>query len=240
MKKFKFCPMCAAPLVERRKDRIECGDACGFVNYDNPTPVAAMVVEYEGKIVLAHNRAWKGDFHGLITGFVDHREAADQCAVREVKEELDLDAGPLAAEHEVVPLTHRPRGILGGGLPVVEGRVEFPIVPRTVIRLESVVVHQLDLEPVLHRVAGIGTESAEWIALVRDLARMLVSLEITCPRGHPGGSSGPGDLEALLANGQQVTTIVSPSPWMKPSSTRSGSPGSASMLRPRTIAPGST
>ncbi|MDC1327903.1 NUDIX domain-containing protein [Pseudomonadales bacterium] len=94
MKKFKFCPMCAAPLVERRKDRIECSASCGFVNYDNPTPVAAVVVEFEDKIVLAHNRSWSGAFNGLITGFVDHGEGAAECAVREVKEELDLDAAP--------------------------------------------------------------------------------------------------------------------------------------------------
>lgn len=94
MKKFKFCPMCAAPLVERVKARVECSADCGFVNYDNPTPVAAVVVEYEGNIVLAHNRSWPNNFYGLITGFVDHREGPAQCAVREVKEELDLDATP--------------------------------------------------------------------------------------------------------------------------------------------------
>lgn len=94
MKAFKFCPLCAAPLMERTQDRIECSAACGFVHYNNPTPVAAMVVEYEGHIVLAHNRAWQGDFYGLITGFLDHREGPAECAVREVKEELDLDAEP--------------------------------------------------------------------------------------------------------------------------------------------------
>lgn len=93
MKKFKFCPLCAAPLTEVSKGRIECSASCGFVHYDNPTPVAAVVVEYEGKVVLAHNAAWQGDFYGLITGFVDHREGPADCAVREVKEELDLDAG---------------------------------------------------------------------------------------------------------------------------------------------------
>jgi len=62
------------------------------VNYDNPTPVAAVVVEYEHQIVMAHNRSWPGTFNGLITGFVDHGEGAAECAVREVKEELDLDA----------------------------------------------------------------------------------------------------------------------------------------------------
>ena len=92
MNRYKFCPMCATPLSELTPGRIECSDSCGFVNYDNPTPVAAMVVEYEGKIVFAHNSAWEGDFYGLITGFVDHAESPVDCAVREVKEELDLDA----------------------------------------------------------------------------------------------------------------------------------------------------
>lgn len=94
MNKFSYCPMCAEPLVERKANRIECAAACGFVNYDNPTPVAAVVVEYEGKIVFAHNSAWQRDFYGIITGFVDHREGPEDCAVREVKEELNLDAGP--------------------------------------------------------------------------------------------------------------------------------------------------
>jgi NADH pyrophosphatase NudC (nudix superfamily) len=84
--------MCAAPLIERRVDRHECSVECGFVNYDNPTPVAAVVVEYEGNIVLAHNRSWRNTFYGLITGFVDHCEGPAECAVREVKEELNLDA----------------------------------------------------------------------------------------------------------------------------------------------------
>ena len=81
--------MCAAPLIERRVDRHECSAECGFVNYDNPTPVAAVVVEYEGNIVLAHNRSWRNTFYGLITGFVDHCEGPAECAVREVKEELN-------------------------------------------------------------------------------------------------------------------------------------------------------
>lgn len=92
MKKYQFCPMCAAPLAEVQPNRFECSKACGFVNYDNPTPVAAVVVEFQDRVVLAHNRSWRGNFNGLITGFVDHAEGAAECAVREVKEELDLDA----------------------------------------------------------------------------------------------------------------------------------------------------
>ena len=97
MPQFKYCPSCTAPLVERsvqNEVRTVCSADCGFVHYDNPTPVVAAVVEHNGMIVLAHNRAWPPamkSFYGLITGFLERGESPQQCALREVKEELDLD-----------------------------------------------------------------------------------------------------------------------------------------------------
>jgi NAD+ diphosphatase len=96
MPKFHFCPLCAAPLSERTVQgeiRDACSASCGFVHYDNPTPVVAAVVEHNGTVVLAHNRTWPQtfkSFYGLITGFLERAESPEQCALREVKEELDL------------------------------------------------------------------------------------------------------------------------------------------------------
>jgi NAD+ diphosphatase len=95
MNGFRFCPRCAAPLAERivdRESRLACSQNCGYVLYENPTPVVAAIVEYEGRVVLARNRAWPRTFYGLITGFLEKVEAPDTCCVREVKEELNLDA----------------------------------------------------------------------------------------------------------------------------------------------------
>ena len=98
MSEFRFCPRCAAPLIARSvqsESRRVCSAGCGFVHYDNPTPVVAAVVEYNGEIVLAHNRSWPErlkSFYGLITGFLERGESPEQCALREVKEEVDLDA----------------------------------------------------------------------------------------------------------------------------------------------------
>jgi NAD+ diphosphatase len=75
--------------------RSVCSAKCGFIHYDNPTPVVAAVVEHNGKVVLAHNRARPQtlrSFYGLITGFLERGESPEQCALREVKEELGLDA----------------------------------------------------------------------------------------------------------------------------------------------------
>lgn len=98
MLQFKFCPNCTAPLIDRvvqSETRRVCSADCGFIHYDNPTPVIAAIVEHDGMIVMAHNRSWPPalqSFHGLITGFLERKESPEQCALREVKEELDLDA----------------------------------------------------------------------------------------------------------------------------------------------------
>jgi NADH pyrophosphatase NudC (nudix superfamily) len=98
MREFRFCPHCAAPLLQRSVQgevRSTCSANCSFVHYDNPTPVVAAVVEHNGMVVLAYNRAWPQTFrlfYGLITGFLERGESPEQCALREVKEELDLAA----------------------------------------------------------------------------------------------------------------------------------------------------
>lgn len=93
MKPFRFCPWCTAALDEGYVDkepRRVCTAGCGFVHYDNPTPVVAAVVEHQGSVVLARNRAWPRSFYGLITGFLERGESPEQCVLREVAEELSL------------------------------------------------------------------------------------------------------------------------------------------------------
>ncbi len=94
---FNYCPQCAQPLqakVDEGVSRQACPDeACGYVHCDNPTPVVAAVVEHEGHIILARNRAWPMPFYALITGFLEKTDPSPEEAVaREVQEELNLQA----------------------------------------------------------------------------------------------------------------------------------------------------
>lgn len=93
---FRFCPQCASPLETRsegERARLACPDKkCGYVLWENPTPVVAAVVEHEGKIILAQNRAWPQKFFALITGFLEKNERPDEAVLREVHEELGLAA----------------------------------------------------------------------------------------------------------------------------------------------------
>lgn len=65
-------------------------DGCGFVQWDNPTPVVAALVEHDSHIVLARNALWTHEFYGLITGFLERNEDPAQAVLREVEEELGL------------------------------------------------------------------------------------------------------------------------------------------------------
>ncbi len=67
-------------------------EACSFVQYENPTPVVAAVVEYgPEQVILAHNKMWPKGWFGLITGFVEKYENPEYTVIREVKEEIGLD-----------------------------------------------------------------------------------------------------------------------------------------------------
>jgi len=93
---FKFCPQCAAPLATMvqmedggEKARLRC-PACGYTHWNNPTPVLAAVIEYNGQILLARNAAWSGRMFALITGFMEAGETPQGGIEREIKEETNL------------------------------------------------------------------------------------------------------------------------------------------------------
>ncbi len=88
-----YCPHCTTPLVEREDGglpRPAC-PLCDYVFYDNPAPVVAALVEHEGDVILARNKGWPEKWFGLVTGFLERGETAQQGVLRELKEELDLD-----------------------------------------------------------------------------------------------------------------------------------------------------
>ncbi len=91
---WRFCPLCAAALSSGlfgERERSAC-NACGWVHWNNPTPVVAAVIELDGRVLLARNAAWPPKMFALVTGFLERDEAPAQAVLREVKEETDLDA----------------------------------------------------------------------------------------------------------------------------------------------------
>lgn len=92
---YQYCPMCAKPLQAAMLGEVQrqvCGgEDCGFVQWGNPVPVVAALVEYEDRILLARNVAWPEHIFALITGFLEAGESPEDGMKRELKEETDLD-----------------------------------------------------------------------------------------------------------------------------------------------------
>ncbi|MSQ15440.1 MAG: NUDIX domain-containing protein [Dehalococcoidia bacterium] len=95
-KAMRFCPRCATPLAEAEVDgkRLpKCqSPSCTFVAYRDPKVAVGVVTGENGKVLLGQRNHEPG--MGLWTfpsGFVDAGEVVEEAAVREVKEETNLD-----------------------------------------------------------------------------------------------------------------------------------------------------
>ena len=136
MKSPRFCSACGAPLAPTPlagRLRLACSASCGHVEWGNPLPVVAALVEREGMIVLARNHAWQPGVFGLVTGFLEAGESPEAAVAREVKEELALDASALALIG-VYPFERRNEVIIayhvqaGGEIALNEELAEFRLV----------------------------------------------------------------------------------------------------------------
>lgn len=90
----RFCPRCASPLQESEvagKFLPKC-TACDFVAYRDPKVAVGVVTGQDAGVLLGRRNHEPG--MGLWTfpsGFVDAGEIVEEAAVREVKEETDVD-----------------------------------------------------------------------------------------------------------------------------------------------------
>ncbi|MEE2786368.1 MAG: NUDIX domain-containing protein [Myxococcota bacterium] len=89
-----YCVRCGQPMIDKKTDagtRRRCSQpTCGWVFWNNPTPVVAAVVERNGHVVLVRSVGWPENWYGLVTGFLEAKEDPSEAVCREVEEELGL------------------------------------------------------------------------------------------------------------------------------------------------------
>jgi len=91
---YRFCPRCGGRLevqVRDGQDRQVCGE-CDYVFYQNPAPAVGVIVIEDGAVLLVQ-RKFEPRIGGwtLPAGFVEYEEHVEDCAIRELKEETNLD-----------------------------------------------------------------------------------------------------------------------------------------------------
>lgn len=138
-----FCPQCGQALQPRQIDghsRDCCvAEGCGFIAWNNPTPVIAVLVEYQGKVLLARNAAWNEGMFSVITGYLEAGETPEECALRELGEELGL-TGRIVSTIGHYAFTQKNQLILAfhveaeGEIKLNEELAEFRLVPKEILK----------------------------------------------------------------------------------------------------------
>ena len=91
---FRFCPKCAARVEDRfiEQRRRQACTACDFIFYQDPKPVAGTLALKDGKILLIQRgNEPKHGFWSFPTGFIDIGDTPEETAIREAKEEADVE-----------------------------------------------------------------------------------------------------------------------------------------------------
>jgi NAD+ diphosphatase len=87
----RFCGRCATPTEPSPGERALHCPACGLKAYPRLAPAAIVLVERDDEILLARNVNFPLPMYSLLAGFVEPGETLEQCAAREVREEVGID-----------------------------------------------------------------------------------------------------------------------------------------------------
>jgi 8-oxo-dGTP diphosphatase len=100
---FKYCPGCGDPLQKKEhsgKRRMFCR-SCDIIHYRNPTVGVAIILMWEGNILLVKRAGSYKDMWCIPCGHVEWDEDIRLAGIREFKEEtnLDIKLGPVFTAH---------------------------------------------------------------------------------------------------------------------------------------------
>jgi NAD+ diphosphatase len=86
----QYCGRCGTKTETLKNERAKVCPKCGFVSYPRISPAVITAILKDGKILLAHNKAFRGNMYSLIAGFVESGETLEECVKREIMEEVGI------------------------------------------------------------------------------------------------------------------------------------------------------
>ena len=87
----RFCGVCGGPMKLHTDISKRC-EHCGKEVWPQVAPaVIVRITRGDDEVLMARGRNFRGDFYGLIAGFVETGETLEEAVVREVHEETGLD-----------------------------------------------------------------------------------------------------------------------------------------------------
>ncbi len=85
----RFCPVCGTPMNFHTSISKLCPN-CGKEIWPVVSTAIIVLIRRGEEILLVHARNFRGDYYGLVAGFVETGETLEECVQREVFEETGL------------------------------------------------------------------------------------------------------------------------------------------------------
>ncbi len=87
----RHCGRCGAPTERSTTERMRTCTACRFGAYPRLSPAVIMLVERDGRCLLARNARTQMPFFSTLAGFVEVGETLEHAVAREVREEAGIE-----------------------------------------------------------------------------------------------------------------------------------------------------
>ncbi len=90
-KNHRYCGKCGTPTTIRTGESSMVCPSCGLVAYPRISPVVMVLIRRGDELLLARSPRFKPGVFSALAGFVEAGETLEQCARREVREEVGIE-----------------------------------------------------------------------------------------------------------------------------------------------------
>lgn len=94
-KHHRFCGQCGTPTARQGSEFAMACPACGLAVYPRISPAIMVLVRDGDRLLLARSPRFKPGVYSALAGFVEPGETLEQCAAREVREEVGIEIANL-------------------------------------------------------------------------------------------------------------------------------------------------
>jgi NAD+ diphosphatase len=98
-KNHRFCGQCGTPTIKKADELSMQCPSCGLLAYPRISPAVMVLVRDGDKLLLARSPHFKPGVYSALAGFVEPGETLEECAKREVREEVGIEIANLRYFH---------------------------------------------------------------------------------------------------------------------------------------------
>lgn len=86
----RFCGRCGQPMIHSQKERALCCEECGNIVYPRISPAVIVGITHGNRLLMTRYAGRESKRYGLVAGFCEIGESAEETVAREVMEEVGL------------------------------------------------------------------------------------------------------------------------------------------------------